>query len=256
MAELEVLTINLRHEDERDGSNDWPRRKPHTVRFIQETAPQIFGTQEGRRPQILDLLHGLTGYALSDAHRQWDPKRFYPCIFFRPEVVQVVESGDRWLSETPEVHASKSWGSAFPRLATWARMRLIGEGGELIFVSTHLDNISAEARQGQAGKLLELLDTVNPRGLPEVLVGDFNDHPGSVVHRILTRRLRDAWSAAHPDGREADTWHGFSGEGQRGRLDWVMVSPQVTVLDVQVMETSYNGSYPSDHFPVRARLEW
>ncbi len=254
MDRVEVLTINLRRQDERDGPNDWPVRRKYTVRCVQDLAPDVFGTQEGRHPQLLDMLQGLQGYRLADDHRSWDPSRFYPCIFYRSERLDLLDAGDRWLSETPDIHASKSWGSAFPRLATWARFRMRENGRELLFAATHLDNISAPARAGQAEMILRLLQEVNKEGLPVVLVGDFNDLPGSEPHRIVTARYVDAWQRFHPGGAEADTWHGFSGEGQRGRLDWVMISQEITVLDIEIICTSYDGNYPSDHFPVRARL--
>ncbi len=123
MVELNIMSLNLRKETEEDGENNWPERIGLVVRLINEVMPHLFGTQEGRRPQVYGLLEALEGYGIADHHRHWDPQRFYPCIFYRRDALEILESGDRWLSETPEVHASKSWGSAYPRLATWARYR-------------------------------------------------------------------------------------------------------------------------------------
>ena len=255
MTQLTVLTINLRREDEGDGPNNWPFRKDATAQCIREAAPHLFGTQEGRKPQVMSLLDKLDGYGLADGHRDWDPNRFYPCVFYRREAIEVLDGGDRWLSKTPELHASKSWGSAFPRLGTWARCRIISSGRELIFACAHLDIAGEETRAGQAGVLLELLSEVNPDNLPVILVGDFNDTPGSEAYRTVTGQYDDAWRRCRPDGEEADTWHGFTGVGQRGRLDWILISPEVKVHDIEIIHTSYNGMYPSDHFPVKARLE-
>ena len=252
--ELTALTINLRREHETDGENNWPYRKEAVARLIRENAPQLFGTQEGRRPQILSLSERLEDYALADGHRYWDPNRFYPTIFYRPDVFELRDSGDQWLSETPENHASKSWGSAFPRLATWARMTHRHTGRQFIFADTHLDHISAEARAGQAGALLGLLEEINGDGLPVVLVGDFNDTPDSPPYQMLTEHYIDAWRRLHPNGEEANTWHGFSGVGQRGRLDWVLISPEVEAVGMEILKTSYDGVFPSDHFPVLTSL--
>ena len=255
MAQLNVLTINLRHEAAEDGHDNWPYRKKRTVRLIQETAPAIFGTQEGRKPQVQDFSSLLQDYTLCDRHRYWDPARFYPSIFFRNDFLQILESGDRWLSETPHIHASKSWGSAFPRLATWAKCRIISDRTSFLFVDVHLDHVGAEARAGQAQALLELLLELDTNPLPVVIVSDFNDVPGSEPYRILTREYKDAWKERCSSERETDTWHGFTGKGQRGRLDWILVSRGVSILDVEILRTSYGGSYPSDHFPVRAMLD-
>jgi len=255
MKKIHVLTINLRRQTEEDGPDNWPHRKKLTARLIQDTAPHIFGTQEGRKPQIRELLEELEGYTLADKHREWDPARMYPCIFYDTNMFEVVESGDWWLSESPMVHASKSWGSAFPRLAVWARLKAMRDRSTFIFAVTHLDHLSLPARTGQARVLLRLLSRVSQDEIPVILVGDFNDVPGSGPYKILTRRYKDAWLECNTSMEDAHTWHGFSGNGRRGRLDWILTSPDIRIHSAEIMRISYGGSYPSDHFPVRAVLE-
>jgi endonuclease/exonuclease/phosphatase family metal-dependent hydrolase len=252
---MSILTLNLRRESEEDGVNNWPHRRGLVAQLIKDVAPHLFGTQEGRKPQVYSLLNNLEEYGLADEHRSWDPQRFYPSIFFRQDSIKILESGDRWLSDTPEVHASKSWGSAYPRLATWALCRPKGYRTEFFFVCTHMDHISSEARYGQAGALVELLTQKNPSSLPVILVGDFNDVPGSAPYRTLTRCLKDVWLEGPSHDAGEGTWHGFSGKAQKGRLDWILVSPEVVARDTQIVRTSFEGRYPSDHFPVKALIE-
>jgi hypothetical protein len=45
-------------------------------------------------------------------------------IFYRRARFELLETKDYWLSETPEVVGSKSWGSSLPRMVTWARFRI------------------------------------------------------------------------------------------------------------------------------------
>ena len=255
MVALNILTLNMRKETEADGPNNWPDRKDLVVRLINEVRPHLLGTQEGRRPQIYSLLAALEGYGIADRHRDWDPQRFYPCIFYRQDFLEILESGDWWLSETPEVHASKSWGSAFPRLATWARCRPTDSRTDFFFACTHMDHISAEARCGQARVLKDFLEKENRDSLPVILVGDFNDVPGSAPYQTLTSSLRDVWPDMHAHDAGAGTWHGFSGKAQKGRLDWILASPDVVTREARILRTSYHGRYPSDHFPVTAILE-
>ena len=59
----------------------------------------------------------------------------YPCLFFNPDSLTLTDSGDIWLSESPSTVGSCSFGSAFPRLCTWA---LFDEG--ILAVNVHLDN--------------------------------------------------------------------------------------------------------------------
>jgi len=46
--------------------------------------------------------------------------------------------------------------------------------------------------------------------------------------------------------------------GQTGgdKIDYVLVQPGTTVLEASIVRTSRDGRYPSDHFPVLARIEW
>ena len=255
MVELNIVSMNLRKETEEDGQNNWPERIGLVVRLINEVEPHLLGTQEGKRPQVYELLDALEGYGIADLHRDWDPQRFYPCIFYRLAALEILESGDRWLSQTPEVHASKSWGSAYPRLATWARCRSRDSRTEFFFACTHMDHVSAEARSGQARVLRDLVEQENIDSLPVILVGDFNDVPGSAPYETLTSSLKDIWFDTHPHHAGEGTWHGFSGKAQKGRLDWILASPDVRSLDARILRTSYQGRYPSDHFPVKAVVE-
>ena len=256
--QLRVLTVNLRHELADDGPDNWLRRKYRTARLILDHSADLLGTQEGRQSQIRDLEQLIPDYVLSEAHRKWDPERMYPCLFYRSGRFRVLKSGDFWLSETPYEHATKSWGSAFPRMATWALLETIPDGVELYACVTHLDHISAEARLGQTGVLIDELGKIAGGTSPVILTGDFNDQPGSGPYLRLTGAkgfFRDVWTDCKRTEEGVDTWHGFTGNGQRGRIDWVLVRGPIDVLNVRILRDTYDGRYPSDHFPVQADLE-
>jgi endonuclease/exonuclease/phosphatase family metal-dependent hydrolase len=91
-------------------------------------------------------------------------------------------------------------------------------------------------------------------------MGDFNDLPGSVVHQILTQPhtgLRDSWQIL---GRDEDdqsmTHHDFHGSPNKGRLDWILVSPHFRVKDAGIVRDRQNDRFPSDHFPYWVDLDW
>jgi len=54
---------------------------------------------------------------------------------------------------------------------------------------------------------------------------------------------------------EESTFHVFTGQGIRGRIDWILVSPEVKIKKVFLIKDKPDGRYPSDHFPVMASLE-
>ena len=100
---------------------------------------------------------------------------------------------------------------------------------------------------------------VRERNGPVILMGDFNDSPGSALHVLLTKPdtgLRDAWQLLE---REEDatsfTRHRFDGLPQKTRMDWILFTSQFHILDAYIIRDHWGTSYPSDHFPVMAEVE-
>ncbi len=249
MLHLTVLTINLRYETEEDGLNNWPFRKENLAYLIRKLKPDIFGSQEGWEHQIYELQRLLADYKFYvDAPKEWDRKRMYPCVWVRNEGIEVEMVKTIWLSETPYLPHSKSWGSAFPRTLTYIIANI--QGKRFIFASTHLDHVSETARPNQATVLINHLKKIP---LPIILVGDFNAVPKSNEHKILTNYLRDAWELMGK--QDTATYHAFTGEDAKGRIDWILVSPEIEVKEIEVIKKTFDGRYPSDHFPIIATLE-
>ena len=59
----------------------------------------------------------------------------------------------------------------------------------------------------------------------------------------------------HPDERVVGTFSGFKfGQVNGDKIDYVLVQPGTEVLTADILRTSRNNRYPSDHFPVVARV--
>ena len=253
---MRLMTFNLRFATPLDGPNGWEFRKELVVEVILNHRPDLLGTQEGTVPQLQYLTEQLPGYLPLTAHRRVDPTCQYPTIFYRADRVHVEESNEFWLSETPAVHRSLSWGSAFPRLATYGLFQEIGRDLSFYFINTHLDHISNAARREGARMIRNFFFPLN---LPIILVGDFNEPPGDPVYQELIGGdgpLSDTWRALHPAGEEASTQRGFNGGLQGSRIDWILATPPFQVRQVAIVTDSQDGRYPSDHFPYEAEVEY
>jgi endonuclease/exonuclease/phosphatase family metal-dependent hydrolase len=253
---MRVMTFNLRFANPADGPNAWEFRKELVVEVILNHRPDLLGTQEGTVPQLQYLTEHLSGYLPLTAHRRVDPTCQYPTIFYRAERFQVHESNEFWLSETPSVHRSLSWDSAFPRLATYGLFQEIGRDLSFYFVNTHLDHISAAARREGARMIRNFFFPLN---LPIILVGDFNEPPEDPVYQELLggdSPLQDTWRQRHPAGAEATTQHGFDGERHGNRIDWILSTPPFQVSRAAIVTDNQAGRYPSDHFPYEAEVEY
>jgi len=253
---MRLMTFNLRFATPVDGPNEWEFRKELVVAVILNHLPDLLGTQEGTVPQLLYLEQHLTGYLPLTAHRQVDPTCQYPTIFYRADRVDVQASSEFWLSETPQVHRSLSWGSAFPRMATYGLFRETGRDASFYFINTHLDHVSELARREGARMIREFFF---PRHRPLILAGDFNEPPDGPVYREFIQAdspLRDTWRGVHPPGEEATTQHGFDGRPWGHRIDWILASSLFKVRRVAIITDNQDGRYPSDHFPYEAEVDY
>ncbi|MBW2636210.1 MAG: endonuclease/exonuclease/phosphatase family protein [Deltaproteobacteria bacterium] len=254
---MRIVTFNLRFENDNDGLNGWSYRRKSVARLIERYAPSILGTQEGKLSQLSYLQENLPAYAIHTPDRIRDDVSQCPTLFIKHDAFEVLEGKEEWLSKTPDVHLSKDWDSAFPRMMSYAKL-LHKESSTYLWVAvTHLDHIGIEARYNQAKIIANWAK--NRKG-PVILMGDFNDNPGSPVHEVLTApdtTLQDTWQILkRKENQESFTNHGFDGIPQKTRMDWALVSPHFHVTDAAIIRDNVAGRYPSDHFPYCVDLEW
>lgn len=261
---FKLMSFNVRGSQRKDGENAWKRRSSLNVRIIEEYAPDLIGFQEhqiGNR-KVHDA--ELRGYErISGPRYENREPHAHNAIYWRADRLELVERGGFWLSDTPEAF-SKSWGARHVRSANWARFRLLPGGEEFVHLNTHLDHISGRARMEGARLILRRLEGLGG-DLPVVLTGDFNCDPGSKTYGIFAEAgFADAHLAAR-NGR-TNTFHRFQGKGFRpkksgreARLDWILLRDALrdgewNVRSCEVIRDAAPPVYPSDHYPVLARL--
>lgn len=255
---MRIMTFNLRFENDRDGENSWINRRELVVQVIERYNPAVLGTQEGTLKQLAYLQENLSNYRMHAPGRPFDDETCqYPTLFYRSDDLRLIEGSEFWLSKTPQVHRSKDWDSAFPRMMSDALLERSKDGRRLWVAVTHLDNIGVEARREQAGLVVK---RVAQQSVPVILMGDFNSLPGSTVYNLLTSSaagLRDSWRVlGNGENRDSMTHHGFRGTPQKGRLDWILVGERFRVLDAIIVRDHSGGRYPSDHFPYLIQVDW
>ena len=247
-----IISSNIRFDNPEDGNHCWQRRRKVLAEKIVALSPHILGTQEGRRPQLEDL-KSLIPLNLIDAHRHWIDERMYPSLFISPELT-VRESGDIWLSQTPHIPGSKSFGSSFPRLATWAKVEL--DGGPMVVANLHLDHLHSETRQQQIKIFTAEIKKIHQGQCPLVVCGDFNEGPDTPVYQWVSDELSlsDPWRALEQP--EQSSHHRFDGNTSSGkRIDWILLSEhfkarRIFFDNLPAERGDLRGVYPSDHFPL------
>ena len=250
---LSVMSFNIRLPAESDGVDYWETRKPLAVRMLREQQPDVIGLQELVKAQADYLVRELPQYAWFGRGREADGGGEHMGVFYRKDRLKVIESGDFWLSDTPDVAGSITWGHPHPRMVTWALFEQRSDRRRFYLFNTHLPYRDEDeaARLKGAQAIARRLATL-PDDVPVVLTGDFNTTPDSDAHAVLAGTLQDAWTTApRVEGIDA-TFHGFTGKADR-RIDWIFVRG-AQLESITSVTTRWNNRYPSDHFPLVATL--
>jgi endonuclease/exonuclease/phosphatase family metal-dependent hydrolase len=264
-AGVRVMSFNVRTRTMLDALNHWNHRKSLLVETIREFDPDLLGTQECTASQAAYLREKLVGYQFVGVGRNDGHESGEMCaIFFKSSKFEKLAEGHFWLSTTPEVPGSKSWGSWWPRMVTWVKLRPRdpATGGDLVFFNTHFDSQASAARRESAVLLQQRMARI-AGGLPTVLTGDFNTDEGSKPYDTLLaglfgvgEKLLDTFRQAHPDRLAGEgTRHRFHGTTSGPRIDWIMTTRAFQTVSASIDRTHRGGRYPSDHFPVTAVLQ-
>ena len=280
---LRVMTYNIRYSEGDTGSrdNNWEGRKTDLADLVERESPDVVGFQEVLPDQKAFLERRFPDYRFVGEFRNADRKSGEASpIAFRGERFDVVTNGTFWLSETPDVPGSKSWGARFPRVCSWAVLVDKASGRRFAFANTHTDHLSEEARERGMLLAIECMKEFGGDS-PIVFVGDHNcrgvDKPALEVSKVL----KDAMFASEtpPEGpwRTVNGWRWrdtettiaeamkMSAEARNSahprskdnRIDYIYVSPEAKVRAYRTVGDPRPGKklYPSDHFPVVADVE-
>ncbi len=258
-AETRIMSFNIRYGTANDGDNIWPKRKQLVFDVIADYKPDVLGLQEALRFQIDEILDAVDGYKLIGVGREAGANEGeYSCILYRTDRFEVTESETFWLSDTPNVVGSITWGNACTRICTWARFVDKQTGGGFYFYNTHLDHRSQPSKEKSAALIAQ---RIADRKIPEpyILTGDFNTSEDNPVVQYLTgdetpAKMVDTFRVLDPDEKDVGTFNGFKGVTTGAKIDYILAEPGMKVLKAEIVKTNKNGSYPSDHFPVTATL--
>lgn len=296
---LFVGTYNIRNNSNNgdvENGNGWNQRLGVITGQVLFEQPDIFGTQEVLHGQVVDLKNALTGYDYIGVGRD-DGKEEgeYECIWYKNDKLRLLDSGNFWLSETPD-RPGLGWDAACIRICSWGKFavkdnganRKVGKHGKnknegtFYFFNLHMDHVGIVARREAAKLVVEKIREI-AQGAPAILTGDFNVDQNNEIYNIFTDSgiLKDSFVEAKQRFAENGTFNSFHPELKtQSRIDHIFVSPCVTVEHYAVMTNCYwterqidekevkgkdaprelrfkrhQMRTPSDHYPVWAKIK-
>ncbi|MFF3707118.1 endonuclease/exonuclease/phosphatase family protein [Streptomyces phaeochromogenes] len=254
---LEVMSFNLRYASTAE-PNSWAVRRPVMRELLRQEQPHVMGVQEGLYQQVRDIEADLgPHYDWIGTGRAGGSRDEFMAVYYDTRRLAPVEYDHFWLSDTPNVIGSNTWGGGSIRMVTWVRFRDLGDGErQFYFLNTHLDNASQNAR-ARAASLIAARIAGLDRTLPLLVTGDFNiaAHKNPVYDTMLAAGLTDTWDTAAERSTLYATFHGYRPLVPDGdRIDWILATPGVTSHRASINIFSVGGQFPSDHLPVQASL--
>ena len=278
---LQVGSYNLRYVNKGDSlkGNGWERRCPVIADLVTFHDFEIFGTQEGYFGALEELKGRLDGFDYIGVGRD-DGKLAgeHSAIFYKTSMFDLLDHGDFWLSETPDV-PSVGWDAAMERICTWGHFRVKSTRQEFYYFNLHNDHVGVRARMESAKLVVSKIREICG-DKPVVLTGDFNVDQTNQIYSVYTEALDDSYEVSEIRYALDGTANGFDPNSfTTSRIDHVFVTPGTRVIRYGVLTDTYrtmtpeaseyaNGNFPkeisfkayeartpSDHFPVKVVIQ-
>ena len=230
----------------------WFYRAPLLLETLAAAAPDIIGFQEVTplHKGFLDRTLRCYGHVL--LYRDDTLLRESCPIYFSELKCDLVDKGGFWLSETPD-EMSKGWGAACYRVCSYVILKQKSDGRDLVVFNTHLDHVSEEARINGIRLVLQKIEQFG--GMPAVIMGDLNATENSETYRSATALFLDA-KYQTDDSDSGATYQNFGAATEGENIDYFLISKTgIDVLQYRVLRDTYDGVYPSDHFPIRLEMK-
>lgn len=256
---LTVGSFNLRYDNAADEGNRWATRGPVAANLVRFHGFDVFGTQEGLQNQIADLSAFLPEYAHYGLGRD-DGKDAgeHSTIFYRKDKFKLLNKGDFWLSETPEI-PGKGWdATCCNRICSWVYLQDVKSGKKFYFFNAHFDHQGKIARVESSKLVLKKINEIAGK-TPAIFTGDLNGNHQSEWYQTLANSgfLADTYKQVkHPYVNNSS----FNGWGKQlsGNevIDHVFVTKNFTAQRWGILTDTYRGKFVSDHFPILVTLQF
>lgn len=255
MSDMTVMSFNIRNACDK-GTEAWEARLVNFVPLVKNAAPDLIGFQEVLHRQYIDLIENFPEYGYAGVGRDDGVSAGeYAAVFYKKDRFSLIESGNFWLSKTPE-KPSRGWDAVCIRICTYVKLLDTQTQKEFIHFNTHLDHVGRFAMFNGAELIRK---NMLERNIPAFVTGDFNIRETSAPYKVMTKPgLCDAKYTAKSSMAHG-TFHGYkpsdrlSGDSP---IDYLFhTENDFDVKKYRVLINGRKGEYTSDHYPIVVTLE-
>lgn len=246
--QLKVISFNIRCADDPDG-HSIAERAPRLKAVLDACDADVIGLQEGRPAWMPYLEADYLAYELYNVWRDTSDWPESAPLLWKRDRFDCLDKGHFWLSDTPDVESGAEWDARFhcKRICVWAKLRDKATGETVLAMNTHFgfgDEGQVKSAALIAARAAALGD------LPTVVTGDFNMRPTAPAYAEMTRHFTDM----NP-GDERITFHGYGKAKSPSHIDYGFGNAAVTPVAVRLLDETFDGKYPSDHYGLYFELK-
>lgn len=255
---IKVMTYNIRcgYCEDSSSVNNWSNRKYLVAYLIKSHHPDLIGVQEAEMFQVNELIEMLGEYNWYGVSRENGKEQGEStAILYNKKRFEALSKQTLWLAETPK-QVSKGWDAAFKRTVTIIKFMEKQSHKEFYYANTHFDHIGERARTESSRLIVKELSKYST-DIPVIFSGDLNYTASSEGYKIISKKLFDTKIASKTENTGGNiSFNGFGKDIQPdNKIDFIFVNDKVEVLNQLIDTTTFNGLYPSDHYPVIAEIK-
>ena len=248
---IAVMSFNLMA-----GKED--KRADSIVETILKYRPAVVGVQEAT-DNWMNILRGRLGdtYTIVGVGRNADGHDEHSAILYLTEEFNCLESGTKWLSDTPDIAGSKFESSHYTRIMTYVHLSRKSDGKQILHVNTHLDyTIKPEEQATQVAQMQVVLNEIAKfSGIPTIITGDFNADSNSQAYRAVLDAGYRATAEFLLSAERAPTYHALMGTtGEPSHIDFIFRKGMEYTYYYRICTERVNNENVSDHYPVLSVL--
>lgn len=249
---LNVISFNIRNCDDKDG-HSVAERAPRAGAVISKYNPDIICLQEYKaiwEPYITEYFEN--DYEIYIKFRDSLADSEATPMLWRKDKFDCIKKGYFWLSDTPEVE-SRGWDELYNcyRICLYAVLKDKQSGKTFTVLNTHY-GFGDKGQVDSSRLIFEYIQKIS--NFKTFVVGDFNMTSESKGYAAMTENLVDLNSATSKD--EGITYHGYNPEKiDNEHIDFCFIDKDIKPINQTILRDTFDGKFPSDHYPLFIELE-
>ena len=248
---IKVISFNIRSTDDPDG-HSIIERAPRLYDATSVFDADIIGFQEYRPKWEKHIeKYYLDKYEIFNKYRNNDVDIESSPILWKKDKFDCLDKGYFWLSDTPEVE-SKGWDTWHCyRICLYTELREKTTGKEFLYMNTHF-GFGDEGQIASANLVYAYRKKISSS--PAFITGDFNLKATDPAYKVMTDNFVDVNMLTAKDMRA--TFHGYAPEKYPDdHIDYCFAESNIKPLCYKMIDTTFDGKYPSDHYGLYVELD-